>query len=219
MKSVGLLLIDRIPRQMVRSAVNRVAGARSPWQCFPVLILILVIGSVAAGDAPATRREFAKVTQAVADYFRSLPDQQETDLVSQRQVRAALARVVAIGWQVPEQDKIANRALADNSFIVRELSTPEGRRFMRKLASHPGTYARLDRLSTLQNGQDTIHSLIQKKQGEDLITYLATTSGGKNLGRMMAGTKGGVDLNKPTDRIYTAEDLLIALKQAYDAPP
>ena len=204
---------------MVRSTMKRVANAGRPQQCLTVLSLLLLVGSVAAADAPVPRPEFAKVAQSVADYFRSLPDQQETDLLSQRQVRAALARVVAVGWQVPEQDKIASRALADNSFIVRELSTPEGRKFMRKLALQPGTYARLDRLSTLQNGQETIHSLIQKKQGEDLITYLATTSGGKNLGRMMAGTKGGVDLNKPTDRIYTAEDLLTALKQVYDASP
>jgi hypothetical protein len=183
------------------------------------VVLILFATSLAAADAPAARPEFAKVAQAVADYFRAQPDQLETDLVNQHQVRAALAAVAAAGWQVPGQEKIAGRALADNSFLVRELSTPDGKKFMRKLAQHSGTYSRLDRLSTLQNGQETIHSLIQKKGGEDLVTYLATTSGGNNLGRMMSGTKGGVDLNKPTDRIYTADDLLAALKQAYDASP
>jgi hypothetical protein len=183
-----------------------------------VVAALLVVSRATAADPPP-RPEFARVSQAVTDYFQSQPDQQPRDLLSQRQVRAALAQVAAAGWQVPGQDKLVARALADNSFVVRELSTPEGRKFMRKLAQHPGTYSRLDRLSTLGNGQDTIRSLIGQKQGDDLIIYLATTSGGKNLGKMMAGTQGGVDLNKPTDRIYTAEDLLSALKQIYDATP
>jgi hypothetical protein len=203
---------------MVRPHPNRTFAVGQQRRCFAAVAVGLLLLSRSLADSPA-RPEFAKVSQAVVDYLQSQPDQQTTDLLSQRQVRAALAQVVAAGWQVPGQDKIVGRALADNSFVVSELSTPEGRRFMRKLAQHPGTYRRLDRLSTLQNGQDTIRTLIRQKQGDDFVTYLATTSGGKNLGKMMAGTKGGVDLNKPTGRIYTADELLAALKQLYEAAP
>jgi hypothetical protein len=178
----------------------------------------ICLAATAVADVPP-RPEFAKVAQAVGQYFESQPDQQRSDLICQRQVRAALAQVDAAGWKVPDQDKLLGRVLADNSFIVRELSTPEGRKFMRRLAQRAGTYSRLDQLSTLQNGQSTIRHLIETKQGDDFITYLATTSGGKNLGKMMAGTQGGVDLNKPTGRIYTSDELLVALKQIYDANP
>jgi hypothetical protein len=51
-----------------------------------------------------------------------------------------------------------------------------------------------------------------------MIQYLATTKGGKNMGGMMAQARGGVDLNKPTGRIYTAEDLVAALKTAMAKP-
>jgi hypothetical protein len=165
------------------------------------------------------RPNFTQVAQAVADSLRGSSDYQKGDLITQRQVRAALANVVAIGWDVPDRDRLIDRALAESSFLVRELSAPAGRKFMRKLAQHPGTFSRLDRLTTIEDGQATIHSLIQQKGGDDLITYLATTSGGKNLGKMMASTKGGVDLNKPTGRIYTEDDFITAIRQVYDRAP
>ena len=52
---------------------------------------------------------------------------------------------------MPDATKIDALALADNSFLVGELATPNGKKFMRKIAKSPGTYSRLDRLSqTLQ---------------------------------------------------------------------
>lgn len=198
---------------MVRPSTKHCWFLADLWLC---LALATQIGSVADAKPPV-RPDFDKVSQAVFTYFQAQPDHERSDLVSQRDVKAALAQVKAIGWDVPTQNKIVDRALADSSFIVRELSTPDGRKFMRKIAQHPGTYSRLDRLSTLGNGEATIHSLIGDKGGDDFVTYLATTTSGKNLGKMMAGTQGGVDLNKPTGRIYTADELVDALKQVYDA--
>jgi hypothetical protein len=216
MISLRLFLLDRIPPRMVRQSAKQFAFRAIALHALAVAGLCLA--STAVADAPP-RPEFAKVAQTVGQYFESQPDQQRGDLISQKQVRAALAQVDAAGWKVPDQNKLIGRVLADNSFVVRELFTPEGRKFMRRVAQHAGTYSRLDQLSTLQNGQSTIRHLIETKQGDDFITYLATTSGGRNLGTMMAGTQGGVDLNKPTGRIYTSDELLIALKQIYDANP
>jgi hypothetical protein len=167
-------------------------------------------------DAPP-RPTFDKVSRAANAYFQSLPDHQPGDLISQRDVRAALAKVVAIGWDVPDPDKLVNLALADNSFVVQQFATPEGRKFMRKLKGEAGTYVRLDRLSKISGGQDTIRTLIHDPAGQDLIIYMATTSGGKSLGKMMAGTPNGVDLNKPTGRIYTADQFIEELKKVYEA--
>jgi hypothetical protein len=107
--------------------------------------------------------------------------------------------------------------LADNSFLIRELSSPAGRKFMRKISRQPGVYARLDRLSTISNGQKTVRDLIRQPGGDELLTYLASTKGGKNLGRSMAATHNGVDLNKPTGRIYTVNDLIAALKRTHES--
>ena len=105
--------------------------------------------------------------------------------------------------------------MPDNSFLVGELATPDGKEFMRKISQSPGTYSRLDRLSQLSQGQQFVTQLVGDEGGDDLITYLATTNGGHNLGQMMAGTPNGTDLNLPTGRIYTADDLLGVLKKAY----
>ena len=51
--------------------------------------------------------------------------------------------------------------------------------------------------------------------GDVIITYLATTNSGHNLGKMMAGTPNGTDLNLPTGRIYTADDLLARPQEVY----
>jgi hypothetical protein len=213
-----LLVLDRFPAQIVRNLFRNRFAFVERSRCLAVVAVCLTVVSRGNADPPA-RPDFAKVALAVQEYFQSQPDEQRGDLLGQRQVRAALGQVAAAGWRVPGQEKIVGLALADNSFVVSELSTPEGRKFMRSVARHPGAYNRLDRLSTLENGQSTIRHLIEAKQGDDFITYLATTSGGKSLGKMMAGTQGGVDLNKPTGRIYTADDLLTVLKQIYDATP
>ena len=111
--------------------------------------------------------------------------------------------------------KITELALPANSFLVGELATPDGKRFMRKISKSPGTYSRLDRLSRLSQGQQVVSQLVGDVGGDVFITYLATTNSGHNLGQMMAGTPNGTDLNLPTGRIYTADDLLAVLKKSY----
>jgi hypothetical protein len=181
-----------------------------------VLVAVYLFGASAPAAADQTRPKFDEIAHAAADYFFTLPDYQTGDLTSQKHVAAALDAIAQIGWEVPERDQIEQRALADGSFLVRQLSTPAGRRFMRKIAGTPGGYERLDRLSSISRGQQTVRDLINQKGGDELIEYLATTSGGRNLGRMMAGARNGVDLNKPTGRIYTADDFMSALKKAYE---
>ena len=59
---------------------------------------------------------------------------------------------------------------------------------------------------------------MRTKDGDKMIEYLATTKGGKNMSSMMAQARGGVDLNKPTGRIYTADDLVAVLTDAITKP-
>jgi hypothetical protein len=172
--------------------------------------------SSSAATQPAKRPSFHLVAQATAQYFATLQDYKTGDLISQSQVAAALAHIAgATGWDVPDGKALIERALADNSFLVAQFSTASGRPFMRKIARYPGSYSRLDRLSSISGGQQSIKDIMSKKGGSDMIEYMATTRGGRELGAMMAGAQQGVDLNKPTGRIYTADDLLNELKRVY----
>jgi hypothetical protein len=159
--------------------------------------------------------DFRAVTAAVDSYFESFDHHLATDLISRSQIDGALRSVEAVGWNVPNAEKIAELGLADDSFVIRELSTPAGRKFMRKIASHPGTYGRLDRLSAIPRGEAMIRDLVRMPGGDELIIYLASTSGGQKMGRSMAGVGQGVDLNKPTGRIYTATELMDVLQRVY----
>lgn len=159
--------------------------------------------------------DFAVVKAAVEKYFASIEGYQNGDLIRQSQVEQALAAVHEVGWDVPGSDAILKRALADGSFLVRELSTPAGRTFMRRVARHTGTYSRLERLSTIAGGEQLVRNLVHQKDGDKLVQYLATTPGGHNMGRMAAKTKHGVDLNKSTGRIYTAADLVAELEKVH----
>lgn len=178
---------------------------------FAVWATIFVGQSALAASPPS----FERVVLGLTAHFRSLPDFQRHDLLSQSQVAAALDAVAAAGWEVPNAKKIIEMALPDNSFLVGELATQDGKKFMRKISKNPGTYSRLDRLSRLSQGQQVVSQLVGDAGGDVFITYLATTNGGRNVGEMMAGTPDGSDLNLPTGRIYTADDLLGVLQKVY----
>jgi hypothetical protein len=173
--------------------------------------------SAPATKAPAAPPDFAVVKAAVAKYLASLEGYQDGDLICKSQAQQALAAVSQAGWDVPNSDAILKRALPDGSFLVKELSTPAGRSFMRRVARHPGAYSRLERLSTISGGEQLIRDLVRQKDGDKLVQYLATTPGGHNMGRMAANTKQGVDLNKATGHIYTAGELVAELEKAYRA--
>ena len=212
-----LSLLDGFPPPMVRENRDRWPALLGVARHVLTLAVVMLCAAPSAAAAPADRPEFAVVARAVTDYFKSLPDHRPTDLVTQSQVAEALDAVADVGWEVPEGDAVVKRALADNSFLVQELSTPAGRRFMRDIARYPGTYTRLDRLSQISGGHYLVNDFIHRKGGYEMIEYMATTKGGHNMGKMMAATPNGVDLNKPTGRIYTADDLLAALQKIYAA--
>src|SRR5436190_463499 len=84
------------------------------------------------------------ITKAVESYFASQPGFQKGDLITRSQIEKVLTKLQAAGVKIPEADGIAKLGLADDSFIVRELSTADGRKFMRKIGNNPGAYSHLD---------------------------------------------------------------------------
>jgi hypothetical protein len=190
------------------------------------LNLILVRAACACISIVATSRLYAeptdklpsfdKVAREVRVYFASQSGYQNGDIVKQSQVEEVLKNVAAVGWELNNPQNVVELALPDSSLLVRELSTPGGKKFMRKVGATPGGYSHLEQLITIPRGEQTIRQLIRDPGGDKLITYMATTKGGRNLSKMMGGVRGGVDLNKPTGRIYTEMDLLGVLEQLYD---
>jgi hypothetical protein len=160
----------------------------------------------------------ALVERTVDAYFATLPDYEPGDLITRTQIEHALTKLADSGAPVPGPEKIIERGLDESSFVVKELSTESGKRFMRRLARNPSTFSHLDQLSRIPRGERLIRDLIHEKDGDKMIEYLATTKGGRNMGKMMANVHNGTDLNKPTKRIYTVDDLLAAIKTAYVSP-
>jgi hypothetical protein len=207
--------LDPAIRGPVRAPAAQIVGAAGRNAAAMCFVLLWPI--IAAAAQPSGVPNVNSVTRAVQAYFASLPDYQPGDLITRSQIERVLTKLDDAGTAVPNADKIAERGLADDSFIARELSTPSGKKFMRKLARSPGTFAHLDRLSTIPRGEKLVRDLIRDKDGDKMIEYLATTKGGQKMGSMMAGVQGGTNLNQPTGRIYTVADLVAALRAEYVA--
>jgi hypothetical protein len=175
------------------------------------------IGTAAtAAEAPqSSQPDFKIVIDTLKGFFGTLPDYQTGDLITQSQIADALHKLQDAGWRVSESERIVKLGLADDSFLAKELSTGAGRTFMRKIARHPGAYSQIDRLSSISRGQNIVRDLIRQRGGDEFVEYLTTTKGGRNLGGMLAGARHGADLNKPTGRIYTANDLVAELHREF----
>jgi hypothetical protein len=169
--------------------------------------------------APRTDRpEFVLVLQIVQQHFASLVGYQAGDLLTRSQVEPLLQQLQDAGWDFPERAEITELVLPDDSFLARQFGTPAGRAFMRKIARHPGAYSQVDRLSSVSGGERIVRDLVRQRGGEKFVEYLTTTKGGRNLGNTLSHARRGVDLNKPTGRIYTANDLLDRLRLIYEQP-
>jgi hypothetical protein len=200
----------------VRAHLAKKSAARAAVRGVLIAAMLLT-GSSAAAPHPG-RPDFSSIVRAIDGWFASQPDFQPGDIITRGQIQAVLKKLEEAGVQVPDAGSIAELGLPNDSFFVRELTTPAGRKFMHKLANTPGAYDHLDRLSEIPRGQKTISDMIREKDGDKLIEYLATTKGGQKMGSMMGAVSGGVDLNKPTGRIYTVADFEEALKIALAKP-
>jgi hypothetical protein len=186
------------------------------WVRAVFVLACLLLATSGVASEPAQTLDFVVVEQAVDAYFESLDDYKAGDLIWRSRIQGALTHMNEAGWQAPDADAIVQLGLADNSRLVKQLSTPAGKKFMRKISGQPGGYARLDRLNSISRGTSLVNDLIRRKGGDELLIYMASTKGGRRLGRQLAATPRGVDINKPTGRIYTAEDLVAELKRVYE---
>ncbi len=170
--------------------------------------------------APASKPaadDFVKFEKLVWQYFDSLDNFRQTDLIAREDVEPLLKKLAAAGLVVKKPDDLLNLLLTKNDFLYVELHTSAGRKFMRRIASYPDGYDRLDRLRRLPRGMQTVRDLIRGPGGERMIEYMTTAAGGKALGKQLSQDPNGANFNAPTGRIYTVRNLLDYLKEQYDA--
>ena len=188
------------------------------WMAEALLVLVLATPSVTAGPPKGkTIPPFGDVKQAVSRYFQARPDFQPSDLITREDVEPLLAQLQAMGLPLADRPDILRRIPIKGEFLVEQLSTPKGRQFMRGIAQYPDGYDRLDRLSRLPRGEQTVRDLIKGPGGPLLIKYMTTAKGGSELGKMLSNDPQGANFNAPTGRIYTAAMLLDRLKQSHAA--
>jgi hypothetical protein len=156
-----------------------------------------------------------KLHEAVSEHFKANKDYQPGDLITRGDVTKLGDVLKKLGGVPEDWQEILDDVLPDGDELVRALRTPRGRSFMRKVASQPGGYDRLDQLRSLPQGSRRVRELIEAPGGEKLIEYLATTKGGRSLGKQLARSKGGRGFDDPTGRIYTEADLLTRLEASY----
>lgn len=160
--------------------------------------------------------ELSEVLKITRDYFAEVKGYQSGDLLTRNQVKPLFRELQQAGWKVKAEKGILKRMHAKTDFLAAQLSTPKGIRFMRKISKMPGGYDRLDHLLAMPYGKRRIKEFINSPGGYTMIEYMTTTKGGKNLGKYLSQTKTGKGFNQPTHRIYTEQQLLDVLKQAYE---
>jgi hypothetical protein len=182
--------------------------------------LLIGVSALAAGPAKGSDKDvpipkFSDVRKTVLQYFEKRPDFKPDDLITREDVEPLLKQLQKKGLPLDDADEILEKLPGEGEFLVDQLSTPNGRRFMRQLKKYPDGYDRLDRLSRMPHGQQTIRDLIRNPGGATLIEYMTTTKGGKEMGKQLSNTPTGKNFNAPTNRIYTVTMLLARLKQSH----
>ncbi|NQU21883.1 MAG: hypothetical protein HQ567_11425 [Candidatus Nealsonbacteria bacterium] len=177
--------------------------------------VFLQAGRVSGAEPPEKLPPLDEVERIVQKHFASLRKYRDGDIIARGDVKPIFTQLEAIGWKVADRADILSAVMADGSFLVRNLRTANGRKFMQQIASYPDGYDRTDRLSKLPRGQQTVLDLINKPGGAKMIEYMTTAPGGKNLGKQLSRGPKGRNFNELTGRIYTAKALLVRLKESY----
>lgn len=180
--------------------------------------MAILVGAspVCEGKADEPLPPFQDVVDVVERYLAERQIAQG-EVLARSEVAPLFQLLKVMGWNVQRPQAILNRVLPDGSFLVREFRTDAGRKFARQISVYPLAFDRLDRLSSLPHGKQTIRDLIKGPDGYKLIEYMTETPGGSELGRMLSQAPGGEHFNEPTGRIYTADDLLRVLEASYAA--
>lgn len=179
--------------------------------------------SVAASSLGAEKKlpRFAKVQEVVATQLASLRDYEKSDIISSSDMKPVFPELAKMGWKVKDQEEILKQMLRPTDFLVKELRTPNGKRFMRKISGDQAVYDRLDRVSEHKRGPATIRNVIRLPDGEKYMRAKPAPGNPTLSDLVLMYDRGSVqhrsikDFDKPTGKIYTGNEFLKRLKESY----
>ena len=153
----------------------------------------------------------AVIGQVVGRHFQGKRDYRDGDLIDRDDVTQILAVLKERGWSPDRAKEIESAALPANDFLVKLLSSSQGRRFMRKVKSFKLIYDRLDRIARVSGGQRMLTDLVRLPDGHRYAAW-RPKRGTPNLLDFLPKRGNGrrrsiKDYDKPTGKIYTAEQL------------
>lgn len=158
-----------------------------------------------------------QVLEAAEKHFKTLANYEPGDILSRGDVEPIFKRLEKLGWKVHDHKQLVEQVLPDDAFVVRQVRTAAGRKFMRQVARIPHGYDRLDHLSRLSDANTLIPRLVNGVDGYKMIEYLVEAPGGETMGRMLSNVPNGQNFNRPTGRIYTEKEFIARLKHSYEA--
>ena len=204
-------------------------GGRFSWNMCSLGMLTLVVGAewlagvevVAAPPQRASRSHRAapsgsaitprRLSAMVDRHFRKRRDYRDGDLICRRDVVEVLALLKKAGWEPVKAKEIEESALPANDFLVELFSKPAGRQFMRKVKTYKLIYDRLDRIARVPGGRRMLADLVRLPDGERYAAW-RPQRGAPDLLDLLPKRGNGrkrhiKDYERPTGRIYTAEQL------------
>jgi len=159
--------------------------------------------------------KFDEIEKAVEKHFESQRGYKSGDLLTSKDTPAVFKKLESLGWKVADRKEIEKQFLPETDWLVKQLRTDDGQKFMREVARNPSGFDRIDRMRKMPYGDRQLVDLIHSPEGYKMIEYMTTTEGGKNLGKSLSRGKQGKDFNEPTGRIYTEKQLVERLKQSH----
>ena len=161
------------------------------------------------------------VVKAVTSNFDGRRLTGRHDLIARGDVTPLFVVLAKLGWKVEDRDQILNELLPDSHFLVQQLRSQPGQRFIKKVASESLIYDRLDRISQERGGQALIHDLIRLPDGDryarqnpgqavpNLLDLLPKDASGR--------TRQIRNYGKPTGKIYVRDQFVKRLDASYQA--
>jgi len=192
---------------------------RSALAAHRLSVLLIASLLTAAGALPAraadSMPDYQLVQSVVTRHFKAIPEFREGDIITKSDAEPVFDYLRRLSWNVSRRKQILDKVPGDSDFVVRQLRSKGGRKFMRQVSGYPLAYDRLYRLAAMPRGRVIVNDLIHTKDGSKLIAYMSNTQRGKKLGNMLGKAPRGEEFNKPIGKIFTVEALLKELKKAY----
>jgi hypothetical protein len=173
--------------------------------------------NAAAPDADtAAMPDWKTVEDAAKKHFRALPNYKPGDILSQGQVKPLLAQLAKSGWKISDQRELLVQICPDNDFVVQQLRTKNGQKFMRSTGGSAEQYDYLRRLADTKGGDRQITNIMALPNGNDVLTALTKSKAGKDISRRLADGPRTQGYDTPTGYIYTEAQVLERIKESYD---